>query len=234
MLVARVQGGSKAVCDRTPSGARFKGGTSFVVQELVVHPHVIEFQCERWLAADGKLMTVPLPEGFEGHFGPQLRRFVLALYHQGQTTVPRLLALLGGFGIDVSKRELAASWPPGMSAFTRKHAKCCAPGLRAGLYHGGRHRSAPPRTASAPRSASPISPPSSPFLEQVTKNDSPQKPQTRLGGRLLGSLWPGAVRYVQSESSKALSRPRRIVVCRPVFRAGCYPSAARPSAAARL
>jgi hypothetical protein len=42
----------------------------------------------------------------EGHFGPQLRRFVLAQYHQGQTTVPRLLGLLRAFGIDISKREL--------------------------------------------------------------------------------------------------------------------------------
>jgi hypothetical protein len=31
---------------------------------------------------------------------------VLAQYHQGQTTVPRLLTLLRGFGIDISKREL--------------------------------------------------------------------------------------------------------------------------------
>jgi Transposase IS66 family len=89
-----------------PPGARFKGYTSFVVQELVLHSHVIDFQCERWLTADGKVITAPLPDGFDGHFGPQLRRFVLAQYHQGQTTVPRLLTLLRGFGIDISKREL--------------------------------------------------------------------------------------------------------------------------------
>jgi hypothetical protein len=89
-----------------PRGARFKGYTSFAVQELVLHSHVIEFQCERWLAAEGKIITAPLPNGFDGHFGPQLRRFVLAQYHQGQTTVPRLLGLLRAFGIDISKREL--------------------------------------------------------------------------------------------------------------------------------
>jgi hypothetical protein len=59
--------------------------------------------------ADGgrqKVITAPLPEGFGGHFGPQLRRFVLAQYHQGQTTVPRLVTLLRGLGIDISKREV--------------------------------------------------------------------------------------------------------------------------------
>ena len=36
----------------------------------------------------------PLPAGITTHFGPELKRFVLAQYHQGQTTIPRLLALL--------------------------------------------------------------------------------------------------------------------------------------------
>jgi len=37
------------------------------------------------------VMTAPLPAGISGYFGPELRRFVLAQYHQGQITMPRLL-----------------------------------------------------------------------------------------------------------------------------------------------
>jgi Transposase IS66 family len=112
-----------------PPGSRLKGYTSFVVQELVLHSHVIDFQCERWLTPAGKVMTAPLPEGFDGHFGPQLRRFVLAQYHQGQTTVPRLLALLRAFGIDISKRELVRLLTAGHDGF---HAEA-RDLLRAGL-----------------------------------------------------------------------------------------------------
>jgi len=89
-----------------PPGARFKGYTSFVVQDLVIRRHVVNFRCERWQTPDGGTMTAPLPDGIDGHFGPQLRRFVLAQYHQGQMTVPRLVTLLRSFGISICKRQV--------------------------------------------------------------------------------------------------------------------------------
>ncbi len=56
------------------------------------------------MAPDGHRITAALPAGMSGHFGPELRRFVLEQHHQGQVTVARLLTLLGG--IDISKRQL--------------------------------------------------------------------------------------------------------------------------------
>src|SRR6516162_760000 len=87
-------------------GSRFKGYTSFVVQDLVIRAHVVNFRCERWQTPDGKIVTAPLPAGIDGHFGPELRRFVLAQYHQGQMTVPRLVTTLRSLGIFISKRQV--------------------------------------------------------------------------------------------------------------------------------
>ena len=62
---------------------------------------------ERWLLPSGETVLADLSAGIVGGFGPELRRFVLALHAQGQVTAERLTALLNGIGVEISKRQVA-------------------------------------------------------------------------------------------------------------------------------
>jgi hypothetical protein len=68
-----------------PPGSQFKGYEPYQVQDLVITARVVRYRRERWLTPEGKTILAPLPGGIRGHFGPELRRFVLMQYHQGQS-----------------------------------------------------------------------------------------------------------------------------------------------------
>ena len=152
-----------------PAGARFKGYETFTVQDLKIEARVVCYRRERWLLPDGRTVVAPLPAGIGDHFGPELKRFILAQYHQGQTTVPRLVELLGTLGMDISKRQVVRILTETNEAFIQagsglKPAMCCGRGFP--MVTGFQWTIPAPaigaKTASAPRSAttpSPFSPP---------------------------------------------------------------------------
>lgn len=89
-----------------PPGSRFKGYETFTVQDLLIEAHAVHYLRERWVTPDGSTIKASLPAQIDGHFGPEIKRFILTQYHQGQTTVPRLTAFLEMLGVTISERQV--------------------------------------------------------------------------------------------------------------------------------
>jgi hypothetical protein len=108
----RGPGVSRLSIDRTvtltveaPAGSRHKGYEEIIVQDLMLKAETTLYRRERWRTPGGDTVTAPLDAGIVGGCGPHLHRFVLMLHFQGQKTCERIVELLVGLGLAISKRQ---------------------------------------------------------------------------------------------------------------------------------
>jgi hypothetical protein len=131
--------------ENVEAGARFKGYEEFVVQDILVQPRTVLYRRERWQLPSGKTVVAPLPAGTIGHFGAELKRFVIAQYVQGQVTVPRLVSLLNDIGIVISKRQVMRLLIEGQGSFLSEARDVLRAGLSSAAWitvddTGARHK----------------------------------------------------------------------------------------------
>lgn len=78
----------------------------FIVQELVVTSHNVCYRREVFQMPDGTYLSGKVPSEIQGHFGPQLRSYVLYQYYHNHVTQPLLLEELRELGVDISVGQI--------------------------------------------------------------------------------------------------------------------------------
>ena len=146
-VTPRVAPVTEVVRVAVPPGSQFRGYEPYQVQDLVLTARVVRYRRERWLTPAGETIVAPLPGGIRGHFGPELRRFVLMQYHQGQVTVERLVTLLQAAGVSISKRQVMRLLIEEQDEFLAEDTEVLRAGLETATWitvddTGARHRGA--------------------------------------------------------------------------------------------
>lgn len=106
--------------DGLPEGTKRLGYTDFVVQDLKIHAHNTRYRRGRYQLPDGSFSAAPLPEHVSGHFGPELRSFVLHQHYHNHVTQPLLHEQLQELGVDISTGQINALLTVGHDAFHRE------------------------------------------------------------------------------------------------------------------
>jgi Transposase IS66 family len=113
-----------------PADARFKGYQHVVVQELVLRQETICFRRAKYYApSTGKTYLAPLPPGYQGQFGPELKQFALSLYWQGTVSEASLLTVLQEAGVQIGAGTLSRLLTEDRDLFTAEAAAVTAAGL---------------------------------------------------------------------------------------------------------
>ena len=113
-----------------PPDAKFKGYARVIVQNLKLTLDNICFERATYYSpSTGKTYLAPLPEGYEGAFGPDLKVLSLSLHHIGNVSQPALHTFLTHAGVHISAGEVSNLLVEGQARFHQEKQEIGLAGL---------------------------------------------------------------------------------------------------------
>lgn len=118
-----------------PSDAEFKGYKEVVVQDIIITPNNICFQKAQYYSPSTKSSYLaPMPDGYEGEFGPGLRALIPAFYHGAGMTEPKISEFLEQFEIVISTGQISNILTKGLDLWHEEKDAIVQAGLTSTRY----------------------------------------------------------------------------------------------------
>lgn len=135
----------KIVTDRTeivpgeveslPADAVFKEYESVIIQNLKLVTENIRFQRARYYSpSTGKTYLAPLPQGYAGGYGPDLKALALSLNHLCNVSQPALHTLFTHAGIHISTGQISNILTQGQEIFHQEKQEIGLAGLASSVW----------------------------------------------------------------------------------------------------
>jgi len=113
-----------------PPDAEFKGYEDVVVQELLLRTDNVRFRKEKYYAASTRqTYLAPLPPGYSGEFGSNLKSLCLLWAHLCNMTEPKMADLLANVGILISAGQISNLLRSGQEQLQAEKAAILEAGL---------------------------------------------------------------------------------------------------------
>ena len=118
-----------------PGDAIFKGYEENVVQDILLKTDNVCFLKEKYYSPSlGRTYLAELPSGYAGQFGPGVKALVLAFYHGGLMSEPKIIEFLENAGIQISKGTLSKLLVTGHEEFHAEKEAVYEAGLASSSY----------------------------------------------------------------------------------------------------
>ncbi len=117
-----------------PPGSKLLDQQEYTVQDIEIKNRNTRYMIQRWLLPDGTVVRGDLPIEVVGHYGAELRKYVLYQFHHNRVTEPLLLEELRELGILISSGQLHKILVEGHELFHHEKQDVLAAALSASAY----------------------------------------------------------------------------------------------------
>lgn len=118
-----------------PKDAIFKGYQTVVVQDILIKSNNTLFQKEVYYSPSlNKTFMAPMPDGYEGEFGPVIKSFIITQHFQHKMTEPAIVQFLQDHDIQISAATVSRIITDNKEAFHTEKTDIIQAGLPSSVY----------------------------------------------------------------------------------------------------